>query len=342
MAEKVKVVQMGLGPIGNRVTEILAERSDIEIIGAIDSDPAKEGRDIGLLAGLAPQGIKVTSDVNQVLGAKDVDAVILTTTSSLAKTYDQLVKLLPYGVNVVSSCEELSYPWESNAELARKIDELAKEHNASVLGTGINPGFMMDFLPIVMTGLSRNVRKVVVERIQDASSRRLPFREKIGAGLTLRKFNERVKEGTLRHVGLSESVQMMAGSLGWKLDSTEDIISPIMAERQSQSQIETGTETETQAQAAESDKVLGVQQIGRGLVGGDAIITLVFRAAIGEPNARDRIVIDGTPAIDLVIKGGVNGDVGTCAILVNAIPAVVEARAGLRTMVNIVPPRCFQ
>jgi 4-hydroxy-tetrahydrodipicolinate reductase len=145
------------------------ERTNVQIKGAIDIDPAKEGKDIGTLAGVSPTGVKVTADMSLVLGNGDVDVVMLATTSSLAKTYEQLIQLLPYRVNVVSSCEELSYPWMANTELAAKIDKLAKENNVAVLGTGVNPGFLMDFLPVVMTGVCRNVRKITIERIQNAS-----------------------------------------------------------------------------------------------------------------------------------------------------------------------------
>lgn len=329
--KKVKVVQMGLGPIGNKLTQFLVERANIQIVGAIDTDPAKAGQDVGALAGLEPIGVTVTADMNQVLGKDQVDVVMLTTTSGLASTYNQLIQLLPYGVNVISSCEELSYPWLVNSELAAKIDQLAKENNVAVLGTGVNPGFLMDFLPVVMTGVCRSVRKILVERVQDATFRRIPFQKKIGAGLTVQGFYDKVKEGTLRHVGLTESVQMIAAKLGWELDKTEDIITPIIAERQ----------TKTETMVIEAGDVLGVQQIGRGIVAGEERITLVFRAAIAEPEVRDRIVVEGSQLIDSTIKGGVNGDVATCAILVNAIPSIMNARAGLRTMVDIEAPHCF-
>ena len=328
---KLKVVQMGLGPIGNKVTQYLLERESIEIVGGIDTDPKKEGQDLGVLAGLAPIGVKVTADMNQVLGKGDVDVVVLTTTSSLSKTYEQLMMLIPYGVNVVSSCEELSYPWLSQSDLAREIDQLAKEHKVSVLGTGVNPGFLMDFLPIAMTGVCRNVQKVVIERIQDASFRRIPFQKKIGAGLTVDEFAQKVEEGTLRHVGLTESVHMIAKRIGWALDKTEDIITPIIAEEQ----------VNCENMSIEAGKVLGVQQIGKGFAGGEEVITLIFRAAVGEGGARDRIVIEGTPRIDTCIDGGVNGDVATCAILVNAVQTIANARAGLRTMADIEPISCF-
>jgi hypothetical protein len=331
MQNKVRVVQMGLGPIGNKETQFLSEKANIAIVGAIDTDPAKIGKDVGTLAGLPALGVKVSGDIASVLAKGGVDVVMLTTTSSLTATCEQLFQLLPFGVNIISSCEELSYPWGTNPELAAKIDKLAKEKNVAVLATGVNPGFLMDYLPVVLTGVCRNVSKVTVERIQDATFRRIPFQKKIGAGLTVPQFHAKVKEGTLRHVGLRESMHMIAASLGWKLDKAEEVITPIIAKRK----------VKTEAMAVEAGNVLGVQQIGSGVMAGKEVISMIFRAAIAEPDSRDRVLIEGTPAIDSCIKGGVNGDVATCAVLVNAIPAIMHARPGLRTMVDIEPPRCF-
>ncbi len=331
MQKKIRVVQMGLGPIGNKETQFLSEKTNIEIVGAIDADPTKIGKDVGTLAGLPALGVKVSGDIASVLAKGGVDVVMLTTTSSLTATCEQLLQLLPFGVNIISSCEELSYPWETNPQLAAKIDKLAKEKNVAVLATGVNPGFLMDYLPVVLTGVCRNVNKVTVERVQDATFRRIPFQKKIGAGLTVQQFHAKVKDGTLRHVGLTESMHMIAASLGWKLDKAGEVITPIIAARK----------VKTEAMTVEAGDVLGVQQIGSGIMAGQEVISMFFRAAISEPDARDRVVIDGTPAIDSCIKGGVNGDVATCAVLVNAIPAVMHARPGLRTMVDIEPPRCF-
>ena len=183
----------------------------------------------------------------------------------------------------------------------------------------------MDFLPLVMTGICRNVKKVTVERIQNAQLRRKSFQKKIGAGLTVEQFNDKVKEGTLRHVGLTESIHMIGHKIGWKLGKTEDIISPIIA---------TDKVADTDL-TIEPGKVRGISQIGRGYVESREVITLVFKASIGEPDPHDRIIIDGTPDIDMTIKDGINGDIATCAITVNAIPAVIKAPAGLRTMSNI-------
>jgi len=170
-----------------------------------------------------------------------------------------------------------------------------------------------------------------VERIQDAQFRRLPFQKKIGAGLTVEEFENRVRAGNLRHVGLAESMHLIASGIGWNLDRTEDIIEPVIASR----------EIATADLAIERGKALGVSQIGRGYVGDRELITLVFRATIGESDPRDRILIQGTPSIDMAIENGVNGDTATCAIIVNAIPVVIQAPAGLRTMADINPISFF-
>lgn len=326
MQKPIRVAQMGMGPIGLKVTQFLAERSRLELVAAIDTDPQKVGRDVGELAGLPePLGVRVSGSIEEGLSGKQVDAVLLTTTSSLEKTWPQLQELLPYGVNIISSCEELSYPWLTNPRLATQIDELAREKGVSVLSTGINPGYLMDFLPLAASGICRKVTKVTIERFQNATYRRIPFQRKIGAGLTVKEFHQKVHEGTLRHVGLTESVHMIAQKLGWQLDKTVDEISPIIAEQA----ISSGE------LVIPAGGVLGVQQIGRGLIKEQEMVTLVFRAAIGQEDVRDRIVLEGTPDIELSFKGGVNGDIGTSAILVNAIPAVVSARPGLRTMADI-------
>ncbi len=327
MDKKFKVVQMGLGPIGTGVTKYLIEKSNIEIVGAIDCDKSKRGKDLGSIAGLSPIGIMVSDDLNSTLENKKVDALILTTTSSLIGIYDQLTTILPFGVNVISSCEELSYPW-SNSNIAEKIDSLAKDNKVSVLATGVNPGYLMDYLPMVLSGVCENVKKFTVERIQDAKYRRLPFQLKIGANTTIEEFGSKVKAGKLKHVGLSQSINMIASFLGWEIDRIDEVISPIVATHR----------VEYDNGIIEPGKVLGVQQIGLGIVKGEDKINMIFRATIDELEPRDRIIIDGNPPIDMSIKNGVNGDIATCAILVNSITNLIQSTPGLKTMLDIKPP----
>lgn len=332
MEKKIRVVQYGLGPIGCKVVQYLNERDHFEIVGAIDADPKKVGSDLGNLAELsAPLALNVTADSRDLLEQVNADVVVLTTTSDLKKIRPQIIEILSCGKNVLSTCEELMYPWVTNPEIAEEIDKVAKEHRVSVLSTGVNPGFLMDFLPLVMTAICRDVKRVTVERIQDAQFRRLPFQEKIGAGLSVQEFENRVRQGSLRHVGLTESMHLVASRLGWILDRTEDVVDPVLAEKP----------VVTKNRTIEPGKALGVNQIGRAYVDSKEVITLVFRASIGEPEPRDRIVIEGNPDIDMAINKGVNGDTATCAIIVNAIPVVIQAQPGLRTMADISPISFF-
>ena len=319
-------MQFGVGPIGLRTVRYVSDKAGFEIVGAIDADPEKIGRDLGELADLdKPLGVRVSGDAREVLGKLDADVVVLTTTSSVEQIKPQVVEIVAHGKNVVSSCEELMYPWLTKPEIAEEIDEAAKRHKVSVLSTGVNPGFLMDFFPLVMTGVCREIRRITVERIQDAQFRRVPFQRKIGAGLSLEEFQEKASQGVLRHVGLVESMHLLASGLGWRLDKTEDILTPVIATQK----------VTTPEITIQPGRAVGVQQVGCGYIDSDEVITLIFRAALGEPNPRDRIVIEGAPDIELTIKDGIHGDIATCAIIVNAIPAVIKAAPGLRTMADV-------
>ncbi len=332
MKNKIKVIQYGLGPIGIKVTQYISDRQSIEIVGAIDIDKEKVGKDLGILAGLNKNlGVVISDSAKNVFQNVKADAVILTTTSSLEKIKPQVLEILSYGLNIISTCEELTHPWLTNSSIANEINETAIKNNASVLATGVNPGFLMDFLPMAFTALCKDVKKVTVERIQNAQFRRIPFQQKIGAGLTPEQFQKKKEEGTLRHVGLTESVNLIASRLGWKLDSTEDIIEPVIAKE----------EVSAGELKISAGNALGVKQIGKGIINGEEVISLIFVAAVGQPEPRDRVIIEGNPKIDTTIKDGVNGDIATCAITVNSIPTVINAKPGLRTMADIEPVSCW-
>ncbi len=327
----IKVLQVGLGPIGVQSTLLLVDRPSVKLVGAVDIDSYKYGKDLGVIAGLKN---KLQAPVKQDMGyffetkSKTPDIALVTTVSSIEKNMDLFISIMEKGVNVLSSCEELVYPWVTQPKLAEKLDACAKANGVSILGTGVNPGFLMDFFPMAMTAVTDQVNKIVVERIQDAQFRRRPFQKKIGMGLSREDFFAKVKEGALRHVGLIESMHMLADCLGWTLDKTEDVIEPVIASKQ----VFFGD-----IFIAKGD-ILGVNQTGRGFVGKEEVIRLLFRATIGEPDPRDKVKIFGknTP-MEIEIKGGLNGDTATCSILVNAVPFVVNATPGLRTMADIQP-----
>ncbi len=332
MADSISVVQVGLGALGRLLAKHLVERPNIRVVGAVDTDPALVGRDLGEVAGLARKlGVEICDDVSVVCANGRVSVAVQTTTSDLAAVKPQIEALISYGMNIVSSCEELSYPRQTAPAASEEIDRLAREAGVSVLATGVNPGFLMDLLPIVLTAICAEVRKITVLRYQDARPRRLPFQRKIGAGLTLEEFAEKKAGGTLRHVGLTESMHMIAGRLGWSLDRTEDIIEPVVAQRHLSSDSLT----------VEPGRASGVYQRGIGYVNGEEKIRLEFRACLGEEDVQDTVIIDGEPPLTFTNPGGVNGDIATCAILTNAVRSVLAAPPGLRTMADIAPPSWF-
>jgi len=331
MGKRIKVAIYGVGPIGIKIAQFILERNCLDIVGAVDIDPEKVGKDLSEFTGFTHKKGVIIQKADDLLGKRDIDVVILTTSSSLSKVKHQILDIVKHKINIVSTCEELSYPWRTSPEIAKEIDEAAKRFNVSVLGTGVNPGFLMDSLPLILTGVCQNVEYLKVERIQDASKRRIPFQQKVGIGITPEEFKKRVKEGTLRHVGLTESIHMIASRLGWDIDITEDIIEPVITEK----------DITISSGVIEKGKVIGVKQIGKGLSKGKELITLIFVASAGIDTPYDRITIKGSPEIESTIKGGVNGDIATSAIVTNAVPVIIKAKPGLRTMADIEPITFF-
>lgn len=301
------------------------------VVAAVDKDPALAGKDLGELCSTGSVGVPVSPSLEQALGQGAADVAVLTTVSDLARIAPQIEEILHFGLPVVTTCEELVFPWETAPQTASRIDSLAREEGIAVLATGVNPGFLMDTLPIALSAVCQRVDAVKVSRIQDASTRRVPFQLKIGAGLSLEEFEKKKKRGDLRHIGLTESMQMIASRIGWKLDRIEELITPVVAK----------TRIDTGSMIIEAGMAAGVQQIGRGFVGNDEKITLTFRASVGEPSPEDTVELLGTPHIVSTIQGGVHGDVATCAITLNAVAQVLRAEPGLRTMVDLPPVAYF-
>jgi 4-hydroxy-tetrahydrodipicolinate reductase len=328
----IKVLHVGLGPIGAGVVRQTASRKGFSLVGAVDLDPQKIGRDLGEVCGLGRKlKVKVTSDIGRTIKATKPDVAVLCTSSSLKKVLPEFEAVLRMKVPIVSTTEELAYPGKHNAAVARRIDALAKRARVAVLGTGVNPGFVMDALPIALTGVCETVSAVHVDRIQDARIRRLPFQKKIGAGLTREEFAEKVKDGSVRHVGLAESITMIADALGWKLDKVTDEIQPKIASERVSSDFLT----------VEPGFVAGLVQDGVGHRKGKPIITLHMEAYLGAPESYDAVRVDGHPALSMKIAGGVHGDVATASIVVNSIPKVMQAPPGLRTMKDMALPSYF-
>ena len=328
----IRVLMYGLGPIGAAVARQVASRKGFQIVGAVDIDRAKIGLDLGQVIGLDKKlRVRITNDaVGAIKGGKP-DVAVLCTSSSLKKVMPQIEAVLKKKVAIVSTTEELSYPVGKNRALAKKIDSLAKKAKVAVVGTGVNPGFAMDALPITLTGICERVDSIRVDRIQDARSRRLPFQQKIGSGLNKEQFAHKVKDGSVRHVGLAESVTMIADAMGWKLDKVTDEIHPRIAERA----------VESELIAVDPGYVCGIVQDGIGYVKGRPVITLHMEAYLGAPESYDAVTVEGSPRITQKIAGGLHGDIATASITVNSIPKILRVSPGLRTMADMPIPSWF-
>jgi 2,4-diaminopentanoate dehydrogenase len=328
----IRVLMYGLGPIGAAVARQIVSRKGLQIVGAVDIDRAKIGLDLGEVIGLDRKlKVRITNDVNGAIKSGKPDVAVLCTSSSLKKVLPQIEGVLKKKVAIVSTTEELSYPVGKNRAIAKKIDALAKKAKVAVVGTGVNPGFAMDALPITLTGICERVDTIRVDRIQDARSRRLPFQQKIGSGLNTEQFAQKVKDGSVRHVGLAESVTMIADAMGWKLDKVTDEIQPKIADK--------GVESELIA--VDPGYVCGIVQDGIGYSKGKPVITLHMEAYLGAPESYDAVTIEGHPRVTSKVIGGLHGDVATASITVNSIPKILRVTPGLRTMADMPIPSWF-
>ncbi len=317
------MVQFGVGPIGASIARLMRQKSSLEIVGAIDNDPAKAGRDLGEVVGAedAPWGVVVSARAPAVL-ASPVDVVMHSTSSYLSGVTDELLACLSAGCCIVSTCEELSYPFRKHPELAAKLDAAAKEEGVALVGTGVNPGFVMDKLVLVLSAAAQRVDWAKAVRIVDASKRRLPLQKKIGAGMTPDEFPAQVAAGAIKHHGLSESVALVADGLGFPLDDISETIEPIVAKET----------IKTPFLEVAPGQVAGVHQIARGMAARQEKVFLELQMYVGAEQPADTVELRGEPNLSLTIPGGTHGDIATAAIAVNTIPAILAAPAGLRTV----------
>jgi len=308
----VRFIQYGLGSIGIGIAELALARGH-RIAGAFDIDPAKVGHPLSTLIPAAPPDIRIASPDHAALRVQ-ADVALHSTQSRLMQVRPQLESLIDLGVHVISTCEELAFPWHHHSSDAAALNERALARGVAVVGLGVNPGYVMDVLPVILTSPCRAITRITVERIVDVGRRRRPLQHKVGVGLTPDAFREGVAAGRLAHVGLPESVAMIADAMGWTLAAIDERIDPVIG----------------------SDRrVVGLHQICRGMRDGAAAITLDLTMAVGAKDQRDTVAVDGDPSLRIELPGGVAGDPATCAIVVNAIPQVVSAPPGLRVATEL-------
>lgn len=328
--KKIKVIQFGLGPIGLESLKLAAEQSWLEILGGVDIDPAKAGQTLAELTGVAALGgAHVFPSLDALFAAVGApDVVLHTAGSSAAASFAQMKPALERGISVASTCEELIFPALKTPDLARDYDDLCRRTGARIAGTGVNPGFVMDILPICLTGVSREVTSIYVERVVNASTRRQPLQAKIGSGQNPEDFRAKFAAGKAGHAGFQQSVALLAHAMGWTLDEIRETCEPVVA---------TGRVV-TKFFAVAAGQSLGIHQKCIGLVAGETRIKLDLQMYLEASLPHDAIVVRGRPDLNLVLNGGVAGDDATVASLINIIPRLLAGAPGVRLMTELAVP----
>lgn len=330
--DKIKVIIYGCGVMGRKIAQALLDKKSFEVVGAADINPDLAGKDLGEILDMPKKfGVLIEEDADSLFSRVKAHAVVLTTTSHLKSVFSQITQCLKAGLNVISTCEELSYPWKRNPELTQELDNLAKEQGVTVVGTGINPGYLMDTLPLILTAPCLKVKSIKVTRMMNSAKRRLPFQVKVGTGLTQEKFREKIENKVITgHVGLLESINMIADGLGWELDEAVELPpQPVIDEK----------EIKTALGTIKPGNVIGLTSIAYGKKDDREVIALKFCANAAVDEEYDEVIIQGEPNIHEKIIGGVHGDIGTVAVTINTIPRAVDAPAGLKVMKDLSPPR---
>lgn len=335
MKEPYRTIQIGFGSIGKMVAEAIMERPNLALESIVDINPELVGKSVADFCSVSgSEKITISSDFDKAIVAfteQKPDIALILTASSIKKVAPTIEKCLEANLNVISICEELSYPFTSDKIIADEIDSLAKEHGRTVLGTGINPGYLMDLLPIVLTAPVLEFHRAKVTRVIDSVRRRKSFQKKIGTGMSINEFAAAIESGNITgHVGLVESIELVNDALQLNLEEIRELPPEAVIAEES---------LETPIGDVYEGEVKGLRSVGQGIKNGEVIIELVFIAYCGAMPEYDEVRIDGHPSIHQQIEGGVMGDYATIAMMLNMIPLVVNAEPGLLTMKDLPCPR---
>ncbi|WBW99567.1 2,4-diaminopentanoate dehydrogenase [Oceanirhabdus sp. W0125-5] len=339
MRENVKIAIWGFGAMGSGMARMLLNKKGVEIVGVCDMHPERVDKDMYEVLGVERGDRKpviINKNIEEVLTEKCCDLCLCATDSFTEKAFPRLKYALEQKVNVISTAEEMAYPQAQNPELAAELDRIAKENGVSILGTGINPGLIMDLLVVCLTGCMTDVEHIEAKRVNSLSPFGPAVMEEQGVGITVDEFNKGVEDGTLAgHVGFAESIRMIGDAIGWPVEKIEQQMKPIV----------TSVDRKSPYGFAAAGNVAGVNMTGQGYVDGKPLIDMIHPQQI-EPEMEgtftgDYITIKGTPEVNMAIKPEVEGGLGTIAMCVNMIPQVINADAGLKTMLDLPVPRAI-
>ncbi|QWC00396.1 Gfo/Idh/MocA family oxidoreductase [Mycoplasmatota bacterium] len=336
---KVKVAIWGFGAMGSGMAKMILKKEGFDIVGICDLYDGIVGKsmfDVLKVKNTQNHDVTISNDIDKILDEEKPEIVLLATDSFTKGAYPKIKKIVEKGINVISTAEEMAYPLANQPQLTKEMDALAKKHKVSVLGTGVNPGMMMDLLAVCISGVMEDVNDMEISRINSLSPFGKTVMEEQGVGLSVEEFNKRLQSGDMAgHVGFKESVYMIAHGLGLEVSSFEQSMKPIVTDIDRKS---------PHGFAAKGD-VCGVEMSAKATLSNGKVINMYHPQQI-EPemvgvSTGDYIKIDGKPEINLANVPEVEGGIGTIAIIVNMIPQVLNAKPGLKTMIDLPVPRAI-
>lgn len=330
----IRVLQWGLGAMGSGMAKLMLEKNGLKIVAAVDSRPDYVGKDLGEVLKVGKTlGVKVTDKPEEVLKKENVDIVVIATTSWLKEQIPDLRRIVSAGINCISIAEEMADAYAQNPILARELDELAIKHKVTVLGTGVNPGFVLDLIVVALSGGNHTVERIEASRVNDLSPYGPTVMQTQGVGTTPEAFKAGIADGSIvGHVGFPESIHMISDALGLGVDRIVQNREPIISK----------VYRETPHVKVQPGMVAGCSHIGIGYRGDKEIIKLIHPQQIlpelENENTGDYINIYGKPEIHMSIKPEIAGGIATEGLAVNMIPHVVAATPGLKRMIDMPVP----
>lgn len=326
LKQPIKVAQFGLGPIGRNCALLVASRPDLALVGGIDINPELHGRDVGTVCGLEqPLGGKVYRSFEEMWEEVQPDVILHTAGSKAAESFQQCRAMLEAGLAVVSSCEQMLYPWHRAPEESDEIDRLCQSSGGRILGTGVNPGFVLDLLPVCLSGVCREVHSIYGERVVNASLRRQPLQKKIGSGLEPDEFRALWREGKAGHAGFQESLLLVANAMGWETGPVTETLEPVVAEKA----------IKTDHFEVRAGQTCGLHQRVTASTPAGRTIELDLKMYLDATDPHDRLEVRGDPPVVAHLDGGVSGDTATVAAVVNAISRLLASPPGVRLVTEL-------
>ena len=326
--EAIALIPYGLGPIGQEILKKGVKDEAFNVIGGVDINPDVVGRPLSsIISADEPAEAFIVSDVSELADQANSfhnKIAFHATGSSVPAVWPQIRQLLDHGYHVVTTCEELLYPWDRYPSLSQEIDDYAKSKGLSVLGTGVNPGFVMDSLPLTATAVTDQVQAVKVIRQVNVGERRVPLQKKVGIGKSERKFRELAQAGDIGHVGLEETARLVAAGLNVSIDQLETTLEPTFAEK----------DHELSWLTLKSGEVSGQYQQVKAVTSEGVTIEMELTMALGV-ESKDEIIVNGTDPVHFLIPNGIFGDTATASMIINTGKRVItQQKTGLLTMLE--------